>query len=83
VMLEMILSKYAHVYDSLCNDVEKPLYAKCTKYTQLLAILKLFNVKARNGCTDKSSIEFLEMLIDMLLEGDTLPTHKDDANSVR
>jgi len=34
----------AHVYDSLCSDEEKPLYVECTKYTQLLMILKLFNV---------------------------------------
>lgn len=23
----------AHVYDNLCNDVEKPLYPECTNYT--------------------------------------------------
>jgi len=36
----------ANVYENLCNDAEKPLYAECTKYTRLSTVLKLFNVKA-------------------------------------
>ncbi|XP_027922610.1 uncharacterized protein LOC114180495 [Vigna unguiculata] len=69
----------ANVYDNLCNDAEKPLYAECTKYTRLSAVLKLFNVKARNGWTDKSFTELLELLSDMLPKGNTLPTRNYDA----
>ncbi|XP_052731652.1 uncharacterized protein LOC128196086 isoform X4 [Vigna angularis] len=56
----------AHMYDNLCSDAEKPLYPECTKFTRLSAVLKLFNVKARNGWTDKSFTELLELLSDML-----------------
>ncbi|XP_052730448.1 uncharacterized protein LOC128195809 [Vigna angularis] len=72
----------AHMYDSLCSDAEKPLYPECTKYTRLSAVLKLFNVKARNGWTDKSFTELLELLSDMLPEGNTLPTRNYDAKKI-
>ena len=64
----------ANVYKNLCNDAEKPLYAECTKYTRFSTVLKLFNVKARNGWTNKSFTKLLELLSDMLPEGNTLPT---------
>ena len=70
------------MYDNLCNDAEKPLYAECTKYTQLSAVLKLFNVKARNGWIDKSLTELLELLSDMLPKGNTLPTRNYDAKKI-
>jgi len=46
--------KHAHVYENLCNDAKTPLYPGCTKFTRLSTILKLFNVKAKNGWTYKS-----------------------------
>ncbi|XP_027922654.1 uncharacterized protein LOC114180542 [Vigna unguiculata] len=72
----------ANVYDNLCNDAEKPLYAEYTKYTRLSAVLKLFNVKARNGWTDKSFTELLKLLSDMLPKGNTLPTRNYDAKKI-
>jgi hypothetical protein len=45
--------KRAHVYDTLCSDKDKPLYPGCTSFTRLSAVLKLFNLKAKNGWTDK------------------------------
>ncbi|XP_027922699.1 uncharacterized protein LOC114180586 [Vigna unguiculata] len=72
----------ANVYDNLCNDAEKHLYAECTKYTRLSAVLKLFNVKAKNGWTDKSFTELLELLSDMLPKGNTLPTRNYDAKKI-
>ncbi|CAM8935794.1 unnamed protein product [Rhodiola kirilowii] len=38
-----------HVLESLRNDSELPLYEECSKYTRLLATLKLFNLKEKNG----------------------------------
>ncbi|WVZ16168.1 hypothetical protein V8G54_009150 [Vigna mungo] len=38
------------------------LYSGCIKYTRLSAILKLFNVKARTGWSDKSFTELLELV---------------------
>nr|KYP41396.1 hypothetical protein KK1_037230 [Cajanus cajan] len=45
--------KCAHVYNSLYNDVEKPLYLDFANFTRLSTMLRF----------------------DMLLEGNTLPTH--------
>ncbi|XP_052728168.1 uncharacterized protein LOC128195186 [Vigna angularis] len=50
----------SHMYQTLCSDAKMPLYSGCIKYTKLSAILKLFNVKARNGWSDKSFTELLE-----------------------
>lgn len=63
----------AHVFDSLCNDKEEALYPGCTNFTRLSAVLRLFNLKARNGWTDKSFTELLELLKEMLPEDNTLP----------
>ncbi|XP_058784039.1 uncharacterized protein LOC131658801 [Vicia villosa] len=65
--------KREHAYDSLCNDKDKPLYPGCTNFTRLSAVLKLFNLKAISGWTDKSFIELLELLTQMLPEGNILP----------
>jgi len=54
------------MYDLLKDDLEKALYLDCTRFTRLLAILRLFNIKARNGWIDKSIIELLELLNDMV-----------------
>ena len=70
------------MYDNLCNDAEKPLYAECTKYTRLSTVLKLFNVKARNRWSDKSFTKLLELLSNMLPKGNTLLTCNYDAKKI-
>ena len=45
-------------------------------------MLKLFNLKARHGWTDKSFTELLELLKDMLPEGNTLPDRNYDAKKI-
>ncbi|KAJ9560349.1 hypothetical protein OSB04_005509 [Centaurea solstitialis] len=54
-------------------DSEKPLYLGCTKFTKLSAVLKLFNLKAVNGWSDKSFTSLLEILHEMLPEDNELP----------
>ncbi|XP_058784347.1 uncharacterized protein LOC131659130 [Vicia villosa] len=66
--------KRAHVYDSLYNDKDTPLYPGCTNFTRLSAVLKLFYLKAINGGTDKSFTELLELLTKMLPEGNVFPS---------
>ncbi|KAL9676586.1 hypothetical protein QQ045_004802 [Rhodiola kirilowii] len=61
------------VVESLRNDSELPLYEGCSKYTRLSATLKLFNLKAKNGWSDKSFNEVLSLVKDMLPDGNTLP----------
>jgi len=72
----------AHMCDSLKDDSETPLYPSCSSLTRLLAVLKLINIKARNGWTDKSFTEFLELLHEMLLKDNTLLTHHCEAKKI-
>jgi len=72
----------AHMYDTLRSDNEKPLYSGCKKYTRLSAVLRLFNLKAIHGWTDKSFTELLELLKDMLPGENTLPNRTYDAKKI-
>ncbi|WJX12650.1 hypothetical protein P8452_03121 [Trifolium repens] len=72
----------AHMYDTLRKDREETLYPGCTNFTRLSAVLRLFNLKARNGWTDKSFTELLELLKEMLPEGNTLPNRNYEAKKI-
>ncbi|CAJ2679429.1 unnamed protein product [Trifolium pratense] len=74
--------KRAHVHDTLCSDKDTPLYPGCTNFTRLSAVLKLFNMKAKNGWTDKSFSELLELLTQMLPEGNVIPNRCYEAKKV-
>ncbi|KAJ9536255.1 hypothetical protein OSB04_un000555 [Centaurea solstitialis] len=60
-------------FEQLFIDSEKPLYDGCSKFTKLSAVLKLFNLKANNGWSDKSFTNLLEILHEMLPEDNELP----------
>jgi len=49
----------AHGYKSMSSNSETPLYPGWTNFTQLSAVLRLMNLKAINGWTDKSFMELL------------------------
>ncbi|CAM8938710.1 unnamed protein product [Rhodiola kirilowii] len=70
------------VVESLRNDSELPLYEGCSKYTRLSATLKLFNLKAKNGRSDKSFTEVLSLVKDMLPDENTLPNRTYEAKKV-
>jgi len=55
-----------HMYDSLKDDSKKALYPNSMSLTRLSTLLRLFNIKARNGWIDKNFTEFLELLPQML-----------------
>nr|GMC46498.1 uncharacterized protein LOC109179380 [Ipomoea batatas] len=57
----------------LFDNAEKPLFSGCTKYTKLSAVLKLYNLKAKNGWSDKSFTGLLELLKDMFPSDNELP----------
>ncbi|XP_031091096.1 uncharacterized protein LOC115996097 [Ipomoea triloba] len=57
----------------LFDNAEKPLFSGCTKYTKLSAVLKLYNLKAKNGWSDKSFTRLLELLKDMFPSDNELP----------
>jgi len=49
----------AHEYGSMSSDAETPLYPGSTNFTLLSKVLRLMNLKAINGWTDKSFKEIL------------------------
>ncbi|XP_023757788.1 uncharacterized protein LOC111906261 [Lactuca sativa] len=60
-------------FQQLFVDAEKPLYVGCTKFTKLSDVLKLFNLKANSGWSNKSFTNLLEILHEMLPEDNELP----------
>ena len=40
-------------FETLLEDAKKPLYSRCTNFTNLFALVKLYNLKARYGRSDK------------------------------
>ena len=51
-----------YFFQKLLNDAEKPLYPGCRKFTKLFALVKLYNLKARYGWSDKGFSELLGLL---------------------
>ncbi|KAJ9535140.1 hypothetical protein OSB04_un001782 [Centaurea solstitialis] len=68
-----IADKHYEKFEQLFVDSEKPLYVGCEKFTKLSAVLRLFNLKASNGWSDKSFRSLLEILHEMLPEDNELP----------
>jgi len=64
----------ADVYETMSTNAETLLYVGSTKFTQLSLVLELMNLKATNGWTDKSFIELLVLLNEILQDGNALPT---------
>ncbi|XP_028802762.1 uncharacterized protein LOC114757826 [Neltuma alba] len=75
-------SAQSHINDSLQSDAEIALYPGCSTYTWLTAVLKLFNLKATNGWTDKSFTELLQLLGDMLPADNVLPNSVYEAKKI-
>jgi hypothetical protein len=61
-------------YKKMIEDYKKSFYHGCVaQYTILFALIKLFQLKARNGCSDGSFMELLTLLKDMLPQGNAVP----------
>jgi hypothetical protein len=54
------------------EDIRKPLYPNCQKYSHLSGDLKLLQLKADHGWSNKSFKHLLDVLIDMLPEGNKI-----------
>jgi len=72
----------AHGYGSMSIDAETPFYPGSTNFTRLSTILRLMNLKAINGWVDKSFIELLQLLKDMLPEENNLPNRNYEAKKI-
>jgi len=57
---------HAPYYEKLQTDSQQSLYLGCTTFTRLSAVLTLVNLKAKFGWSDKSFIELLVLLKNML-----------------
>nr|KYP32133.1 hypothetical protein KK1_047250 [Cajanus cajan] len=79
---ESFQQAHSHVYDTLKNDLETPLFPDCTTFTRLSAILRLMNLKAKYGWSDKSFTELLELLKLMLPKDNTLPDRHYEAKKL-
>ena len=62
-----------HIFESLSEAADKPLYPGCTNYSKLSGVATLFNLKMRGGWTDASFTWLLEALQDMFPKGNELP----------
>jgi len=62
----------AHGYKSMTSGADTPLFPETTNFTWFLAVLRLMNLVAINGWTDKSFTKLLQLLKEMLLEEDNL-----------
>ena len=47
------------LFGKLLEDAEKPLYHECMKYTKLSALVKLYNLKACYGWSNKGFSDLL------------------------
>jgi Transposase family tnp2/Transposase-associated domain len=50
-----------------------PLYPECTKFSKISVVFKLYNLKAKNGWSDKSFTSLLQLLGEILPENNVLP----------
>ncbi|XP_074283650.1 uncharacterized protein LOC141608187 [Silene latifolia] len=71
--LEKDFIECPEIFQRLVDDFKKPLYPGCSKFTRLSAVLKLYTLKAGNGWSDKSFTALVELLSEMLPEGNELP----------
>ena len=66
----------------MSTDLKSLLYVGSTKFRRLSTVLRLMNLKVTNGWIDKSFIELLVLMNEMLLDGNTLPTRNYDAKKI-
>ncbi|GJY90775.1 ulp1 protease family, C-terminal catalytic domain-containing protein [Tanacetum coccineum] len=63
-------------------ESEKPLYAGCTNFTKLSAVLQLLTVKAEYGLSDVGFNKLLELFNKMLPKNNELPTSMYQAKKI-
>ncbi|XP_062102882.1 uncharacterized protein LOC133813862 [Humulus lupulus] len=60
-------------FETLLSDAEKPIYPDCKRFTKLSMLLRLFNLKAKHGWSDRSLTELLSFLKELLPECNEMP----------
>nr|XP_023905102.1 uncharacterized protein LOC112016865 [Quercus suber] len=72
----------AEKFYKMIDDVDKPLYAECIKFSIFSAIVVLFQLKTLCGWTNKSFTMLLQVLIDMLHLDAKLPKDHYEAKKI-
>lgn len=84
-MLRVAANNYSEnpaIFEILLHDSEKPVYTG-SKNSKLSSVLRLYNLKAGNGWTDKSFSELLLFLKEeLLLEDNVLPNGTYEAKKI-
>ena len=63
----------ARDFFNLMDEVDRPLYQGCQKYSKLSFLIKLYHIKCLCGITDKGMSMLLELLQDAFLDAE-IPT---------
>ena len=79
--LEQDFADIPGVFEGLGKEKDVALYPGCTSYTKIKAVFKLFNLKAKNGWSDKSFTSLLELLKEMLPEKMSYPNRHTERNN--
>ncbi|KAM6553910.1 hypothetical protein CsatB_014672 [Cannabis sativa] len=66
-------------FQTMLEDAEKPIYTNCSRFTKLSTLIRLYNLKAKHGWSDKSLTELLAFLGELLPEGNEVPLSFYDA----
>ena len=72
----------AQKFYKMIDDVDKPLYAGCTKFSIFSAIIVLFQLKTLCGWMNKSFTMLLQVLMDMLPSDAKLPKDHYEAKKI-
>ncbi|KAL0546643.1 hypothetical protein IC582_016555 [Cucumis melo] len=64
----------SNTFDTMFDDVKKPLYLRCKKFTKLSALVRLYNLKVRYGWSNTSFCELLSIISDLLPDNNEIPT---------
>ncbi|KAL0559470.1 hypothetical protein IC582_004081 [Cucumis melo] len=64
----------SNTFDTMFDDTKKPLYLGCKKFTKLLALVRLYNLKVRYGWSNTSFSKLLSIISDLLSDHNEIPT---------
>ena len=60
--------------DSLLASAKRPVYPICEKFTKLSSLVRLFNIKAGHGMSDKCFSKFHTFIKELLPKRNGIPT---------
>ncbi|KAL4021068.1 hypothetical protein IC575_019857 [Cucumis melo] len=69
-------------FEEVVDDAKKPLYPNCTNFTKISTLIKLYNLKAKFGWSDKSFTELLQLISDILPTPNECPTSTYEAKKI-